>query len=82
MSVDRDVLLGQVSNLIRQHSLDPDADLSEVTKLDDLGVDSIDLMEIVFRLEEDHGHEINVAGLVGQETLGDIVDYAFKTLTA
>jgi len=82
MKTDRAKLNSQIHELIKQHAAKADAIITEETRLDELGVDSIDLMEIIFRLEEEYGVEISVEGLAGRETLGDIVDYAFKMITA
>lgn len=82
MSVKRETLFEEVAGLIREHALDKEAILQAETSIDALGVDSIDLMEIIFRLEEAHGVVISPLGLKGRETLGDIVDYAYETITA
>jgi len=79
--MDRVSLFTQVAELIQQHSTKTCGTLSDDTRLEDLGVDSIDLMEIVFRLEEVHGTEISIEGLRGRDTLGEIVDYAFSAIT-
>ena len=82
MTITRDAMFHEIAQLIAQHSTQSDATLSEDSRFDALGVDSIDLMEIVFRLEEKHGVEIRVEGLAGRETLGDMVDFAVASVTA
>ncbi len=82
MTLDRSALFAEIEDLIRRHSAEPDAAISAQTKITDLGVDSIDLMEIVFRLEETHGVAIDVEQLAGVETINDIVDFARNKITA
>ena len=42
---------------------------------DDLGVDSLDLFELVMALEEEYGLEIPAEELSDVETVGDIIEY-------
>lgn len=81
MNLDRNTLFAEITALVKLHSNVPNAELTETTRLEELGVDSIDLMEIVFRLEEAHTAEISISGLKGKDTLGDVVDYAFSQIT-
>lgn len=41
----------------------------------DLGADSVDILQLLMTLEEEHGIEIPDEKLVKFETVGDIVDY-------
>jgi acyl carrier protein len=78
----KEALFEEILALVREHSIDPDVDATELAPIETLGIDSIDLMEIIFRLEEHHGVAISPKGLMGRETLGQIVDYAYETITA
>ncbi len=82
MTVTRDALFVEIGTLIEQHSIKSDISLSNETKLVELGVDSIDLMEIIFRLEEKHGVAIEPSGMKGRKTVGEVVDYAFQVIAA
>ncbi len=82
MSPTREALFVEIGELIKQHSEQSDIEFEDGIRIDDLGVDSIDLLEIVFRLEEAHGVAINPRGLQGRRTFGDIVDYAFETIAS
>ena len=42
---------------------------------DDLGADSLDLIDIVMSLEDEFGREVPDEALEGFETVGDLVDY-------
>lgn len=42
---------------------------------EDLGADSLDLMEMVMSLEDEYGIEIPVEELEQIETIGDLVEY-------
>ena len=42
---------------------------------DDLGADSLDLIELVMALEEEYGLEIPAEELSDVETVGDIIEY-------
>ena len=42
---------------------------------DDLGVDSLDLFELVMAFEEEYGIEIPTEDLENIKTVGDIIDY-------
>ena len=76
----RDDLRVEIYSLIQKYSTHEDLNLSDAAEVETLGVDSIDLMEIVFRLEETHGVEIDDLGMEGVKTLGDIVDLAVANL--
>ncbi|WP_284262150.1 phosphopantetheine-binding protein [Roseicyclus amphidinii] len=82
MSLDRETLFAEIAELVKLHSTDPNATFAEATQLEELGLDSIDLMEIVFRLEETHGAEISISGLAGKNTLGEVVDYALNQINS
>lgn len=78
--VTRDVVQAEIYELIRKYSVADDLDLSDASEVETLGVDSIDLMEIVFRLEEKFGLEIDDTGMETVKVLGDIVDLALSTI--
>lgn len=80
MSRERAILLEEIGELIKQHSTQYDFVLTDATKLDELGIDSIDLMEIIFRLEEAYGIELGLQALIGKKTVGEVVDFAHETL--
>ena len=55
---------------VEQTSLVPEANL-----LDDLGADSLDLVELVMALEEEFGIEVSDDDLESMRTIDDVVRY-------
>jgi len=69
------ITLDEVTNQIR-HSLrgrTPTAALREDTRLTDVGLSSLQISEILFRLEEDHEKEFDTARAARVQTVGDIM---------
>lgn len=67
---------------VRKYSPHSDIDLGVSTIIGDLGIDSIDLMEIIFEVEEKHGVEIDETQLANLSNLGEIVELAVSTIKA
>ncbi len=62
--------------IAEQFSLD-EADISmETSLIDDLGADSLDLVDLMMALEEEFDFEIPEEDLEDITTVGDVVDYA------
>ena len=59
-------------------SLNPDEVTEESNFREDLGVDSLDLFELLMSLEEEYGFEIPAEDLEGIQTVGDLIDYLQK----
>lgn len=74
--IERDVLKTQIYLLIKKYSSHTDLILTEDMSVQDLGVDSIDLMEIIFHLEESYKIEIEEGKLESLSKLSDIIDLA------
>ncbi len=81
MSASYEDVFSEIITLVRQHALNTDLEYEKSTRIEALGVDSIDLMEILFRLEESHGVAISPLGLQGKQTLGEVVDYALTKIS-
>lgn len=47
-------------------------------RLDSLGFDSLDLLDLVNQIEEAHSIEIPPAALIAMETVGDLVEFVRK----
>lgn len=61
--------------LVEQLNIDPE-DVTETSSFrEDLGVDSLDLFELVMNLEEEYGFEIPGEELQNLETVGSVIDY-------
>lgn len=52
------------------------------TRLDDLGMSSLQVSEVVFSLEEDHGFEFDAARAADLRTVGEVVALANESLSA
>jgi acyl carrier protein len=62
-----------IARLIAEHN---DCDVSEITmdsKFSDLGIDSLDTVEMIMNLEDEVGYEIELDEKV--ETVGDLVRF-------
>lgn len=67
-------LLEHVIELVKKYSkADSDQVIMINSKVETLGIDSIDIMEIAFELEEEHGVVINESAAMSAETLADIL---------
>ena len=54
--------------------------LTEATKLDDLGVDSIELMEFIINLEDEFSLEISDNTIDHMDKVSDLLDYLSEQL--
>lgn len=54
--------------------------LTEATKLDDLGVDSIELMEFIINLEDEFALEISDNTIDHMDKVSDLLDYLSEQL--
>lgn len=72
-------MLDKIISIIREQLNIEDADITEETSFkDDLGVDSLDLLELVMAFEEEYNIELNPDELEGIYTVGDILEYIKK----
>ena len=77
------ITVDEVAGLIRRElrgKLDTDTVLDESTRLEDLGLSSLQVSEIVFTLEENHEVEFDAARAADAKTLGDVVALANEAL--
>ena len=72
----------QEMQLVIQEQLDrEDIVLTEATKLNDLGVDSIELMEFIINLEDEFSLEISDNTIDHMDKVSDLLDYLSEQLT-
>lgn len=72
-------MLDRVIDIIREQLNLDDVDINEDTSFkDDLGVDSLDLLELVMAFEEEYSIELDPEELEGIQTVGDIVEFIKK----
>ena len=69
-------MLEKMKEIIAEQ-LSTDADgITEATSFkDDLGADSLDLMDMVMNFEDEFGIEIDADSMGTLKTIGDVVDY-------
>ncbi|MCE2325648.1 phosphopantetheine-binding protein [Streptococcus thermophilus] len=71
----------QEMQLVIQEQLDrEDIVLTEATKLNDLGVDSIELMEFIINLEDEFSLEISDNIIDHMDKVSDLLDYLSEQL--
>lgn len=69
-------MLNRVIEIIKDQLNIDDIDINEETSFkDDLGVDSLDLLELVMAFEEEYKIELDPEELEGIQTVGDIVEF-------
>jgi len=61
--------------LVEQLNLKPEEITENASFKDDLGVDSLDLFELVMSLEEEYGFEIPAEDMADLNTVGDVIRY-------
>lgn len=72
-------MLSKVIDIIKEQLNIDDVDITEETSFkDDLGVDSLDLLELVMAFEEEYNIELDPEELEGIQTVGDIVEFIKK----
>ena len=75
------VEIRQEMQLVIQEQLDrEDIVLTEATKLNDLGVDSIELMEFIINLEDEFSLEISDNTIDHMDKVSDLLDYLSEQL--
>jgi len=70
------ITIDMLAGLIRQEmrgKLASDVRIDETTRLDELGLSSLQVSEIVFTLEDEHGVEFDPAKAAEAQTLGDLL---------
>lgn len=71
----------QEMQLVIQEQLDrEDIVLTEATKLNELGVDSIELMEFIINLEDEFSLEISDNTIDHMDKVSDLLDYLSEQL--
>lgn len=78
------VELPEVISLIRRElrGRRADAVIDEHTELSTLGLSSLQVSEVVFTLEDDHGVEFDTSRAAEVRTVGDVVRLANEAVTA
>ncbi|HEL0589043.1 TPA: acyl carrier protein [Streptococcus equi subsp. zooepidemicus] len=76
-----EVILEKIIALIKKQRSRIDFDITEKTALkDDLGIDSIELVEFVINIEDEFGIDIPDEDVDGMVSMGDMLNYLVKRL--
>ena len=73
-------ILQKMQLVIQEQMGKEDIVLVEETKLDDLGVDSIELMEFIINLEDEFSLEISDNTIDHMDKVSDLLDYLSEQL--
>lgn len=73
-------ILHKMKLVIQDQMGNKDIVLTEDTKLDDLGVDSIELMEFIINLEDEFALEISDDTIDHMDKVADLLDYLSEQL--
>ena len=73
-------ILQKMQLVIQEQLGREDIVLTEPTKLDDLGVDSIELMEFIINLEDEFALEISDNTIDHMDKVSDLLDYLSEQL--
>ena len=69
-------MLEKIINIISEQLNVPSEELSANTALfDDLGADSLDIVEIMMKIEEEYGVKVPDEDLIEMKKIGDIAKY-------
>jgi len=61
--------------LVAQFELDPDTITRDTDVMNDLGADSLDLIELIMTLEEEYGVSVTDESVYERKTVGEIADF-------
>ena len=64
--------------VVEQLGVEADDVTIESTFIDDLGADSLDIVELIMAFEEEYNIELNPEELEGISTVGDIMEFIKK----
>ena len=73
-------ILQEMQLVIQEQMGKEDIVLTEATKLNDLGVDSIELMEFIINLEDEFSLEISDNTIDHMDKVSDLLDYLSEQL--
>ncbi len=74
--MNREEIVQIVNNfLVEEIEVDPEKLTEEASLKDDVGVDSLDFVDIVVIVERNFGFKINPEEMAGVDTLGKFYDY-------
>jgi len=78
MSIERADTYSKIADIVAEKLDIEKATLSEGSTFQDLGADSLDMVEIIMKLEEQFGIEVNDEDAEKLENVGQAVEYVHK----
>lgn len=78
MAVDAAQIEAEILKLIEEYSTADNIKITRDMQFEHASVSSLDVLQIIFRLEETHGFEIDTAAFEGVKTISDVVDYVTR----
>jgi acyl carrier protein len=76
MTTSREDIFSQVQKtMVELFDLEPEKVTLDANLVDELGLDSIDAIDLAARFEEMTGHRLREDGLLNLRTVRDVVDY-------
>lgn len=79
-TITKESLESEIFDLIKEFSTDETIEPYRAMIFNDASITSLDVLQIIFRLEEAHDVEISTATFDRVNTLGDVVDYVHAAL--
>ena len=79
------ITVGDVATLVRRElrgKLPAGKEIDADTRLDDLGMSSLQVSEVIFSLEDKHGFSFDAARAADVKTIGEVVGLANESLAA
>ena len=73
-------VLAEAFEVAKEEDVDPSTIGDDVKLRDDLGVDSLDVMEVIFEIEDRLKVSIEEQDMAGIETVGQVIDMCEKKL--
>ncbi len=77
--MDRNEILKKIKDIaVEELGVSPEKVTEEARFIEDLGADSIGVMELVMKMEEEFGLQIPDEDIEKLRTVGDVIDYILK----
>ena len=79
--MDRKEIMGKVRKIISEKlGVEEEKVVEEAKLIDDLGADSLDLVDLIMDLENEFGVKVDDSDIEKISTVGEVVDYIAKKL--
>jgi acyl carrier protein len=72
-TIDRDAIAKKILGFLQEEIQDKTIVLTMDTPTDQVAIDSIDIVRVIFKIEEEFGSEIAFAPDAGHKSVGDVV---------